>query len=77
MKKQNDYVSGSHHYWTHFWCGLFFGAGIGAWMGWWMFDGGWAVPMTAVVVSLAIAFSCGRWGDRAWHWLIERLPWFP
>ena len=59
-----DYVAGSHHYWMHFWCDLIFGAGLGAWMGWWIFDSGWRLVVTAIVVSLAIAYSCGRWGDR-------------
>jgi len=40
MKKQDDYIAGSYHYWTHFWCGLIFGAGLGVWMGWGIFDSG-------------------------------------
>ena len=75
MKKRDDYIAGSHHYWTHFWCGLIFGAGLGVWVGWWIFDSGWRLVLTAIVASLAIAYSCGRWADRAWHWIIERLPW--
>ncbi len=76
MKKQDDYIAGPHHYWTHFWCGLVFGAGIGTWIGWQIFDSGWLVVVTAIAVSLSTAFSCGRWGDRTWHWIIQRLPWF-
>jgi hypothetical protein len=76
MKKRNDYISDSHHYWTHFWCGLAFGAGLGAWSGWWLFDSGWTVAVMASVAAIVFGYSCGRWGDRAWHWAIERLPWF-
>jgi len=75
MKKQDDYIAGAHHYWTHFWCGLIFGGGVGAWIGWGLFDGGWPLALTAVVVAVATAYSSGRWGDRAWQWMIERLPW--
>lgn len=75
MKKYDHYVAGSHPYWTHFWCGLLLGAGIGAWIGWWGFDECWAVPVTAIAVSLVVAYSCGRWGDQAWDWIIQRLWW--
>jgi hypothetical protein len=75
MKKQDDYIAGSHHSGIHFWCGLVFGGGIGAWVGWSLFDGGWGMAVTAMVISLTFACSCGRWGDRAWQWLLERLHW--
>lgn len=75
MKQCDDYISGAHHYWLHFVCGLLFGAAIGSWIGWQLFDGAWGLGVTATLGSLAAAFSCGRWGDRAWHWMIERLPW--
>jgi len=76
MKKQDDYIAGPHSYWIHFWCGLVFGALLGAWIGWQMFDGGWAIACTAFVTSSAVAYSCGRWGDPAWHWIISRVNWF-
>jgi hypothetical protein len=75
MKKQDDYIAGPHHYRTHFWCGVIFGAGIGYWMGWQIFESGWTILMTAIVVSAVVAYSCGRWGDRAWHWIVKHLPW--
>jgi len=40
MKKQDDHIAGSHHYWTHFWCGVIFGVGVGTWIGWEIFGGG-------------------------------------
>jgi hypothetical protein len=76
MKKKDDYIAGSHHYWTHFFCGLVFGAGMGAWMGWHWFDSREAIVGTTAVVSLVVALSCGRWGDPAWQWIIENLLWF-
>jgi len=76
MNGSNDLWTGPHHFWTHFWCGLIFGAGLGAWTGWQMFDSGWRIVATLVVVALVLAYSCGRWGDRLWRWLIENLWWF-
>jgi hypothetical protein len=73
MKKEDDYVAGPHHYWTHFSCGLVFGALLGLWIGTDFFESGWANLATVAVISVAMAFSCGRWGDRAWQWIIERL----
>jgi hypothetical protein len=75
-KKQDDYIDGPHDYWIHFCCGLVFGAGIGTWIGLQSFDTGWTVIMTAAIISLAVACSCGRWGDRAWRWIIRGLSWF-
>lgn len=65
----------SHHYWTHFWCGFVFGLCAGAWLGWCLFDGGWALVVTVTVTASVVALCCGRWGDRAWHWILERLHW--
>ena len=73
MKQQDDYIAGPHHYWIHFWCGLVFGACIGVLIAWRMFDEGWSITVTSAVVALAVAISCGRWGDRAWHWIIRSL----
>ena len=73
MKKEGDYIAGSHHYWIHFWCGLVFGVGIGICIGCQMFDSGWPIIVTAIVVSLITAYTCGRCGDRAWHWLLQHL----
>ncbi len=79
MKKHDDYIAGPHHYWIHFWCGLVCGAGVGAWRAWigsQIFAAGWLLVVAAIVFSLGTAYSCGRWGDRAWHWILQRLPWF-
>ncbi len=76
MNGSDDYWTGPHHFWTHFWCGLIFGAGLGAWIGWQVFESGWATVATLAVVGLVVARSCGRYGDRFWNGLIERLWWF-
>lgn len=73
MKQQNDKPADSHHYWTHFVFGLIFGAVIGACVGWSLFDSGSEILVMTVVGSLAVAGSCGRWGDRAWQTILE---WF-
>jgi len=75
MRRHEEYLAGPHHGRTHFWCGLIFGAVIGAWVGSWAFEGGRVIAITAVVVAFTIAYSCARWGDPAWHWIIKRLPW--
>ena len=74
-KKHDDYVSGPHDYWIHFWWGLAFGAGIGAWIDWRWFDGGWRGAPALIVVALAAAYACGRWGDRAWQMILALLGW--
>ncbi len=77
MKEQDDYVSGPHHYWIHFGFGAIFGAGIGVCIGWWDFDWtGWRLAAGVAAASIVVAYCCGRWGDRAWEWLIERFWWF-
>jgi hypothetical protein len=76
MNGANDFWTGPHHFWTHFWCGLIFGAGLGAWIGCQVFDSGWRIFATLVVVALVVAYSGGRWGDRFWQWLIGNLWWF-
>ncbi|HWQ91156.1 MAG TPA: hypothetical protein VN673_05760 [Clostridia bacterium] len=75
MKKQDDYVSGPHHYWTHFGLGLVLGAVLGVLIGWQLFTDGWGLGAVVVLTSITAGYSCGRWGDRAWQWIIERLPW--
>ncbi len=76
MKTQDDYVAGPHHFWLHFCCGLVFGAGLGWAFGSWLFDGGWRAIVVAAVVAVGVAYSCGRWGDRAWRWILDSLTWF-
>jgi hypothetical protein len=77
MGKRDDYIAGAHDYWVHFWCGLMFGAGLAVWGGWFGLGmTGWELVVFTTVFSLVIALSCARWGDRAWHWILERLHWF-
>jgi hypothetical protein len=75
MKKHDDYISGPHHFWIHFWCGLVFGGLTSLWIGWSLFESTAVVLIVAGIAALVIAYCCGRWGDAAWQWLIERLPW--
>ena len=76
IMKRDDYIFGSHHFWTHFWCGFIVGAVLGGWISWGLFDSRWIGFALTAVIALIIAFCCGRWGDPAWEWIIERLGWF-
>jgi hypothetical protein len=73
--KKDDYLLGGHHRWVHFWCGLVFGAGLGAWIGWGLFNTAWDVAAIAAATGLVFGLCCGRWGDSAWQWFLERLWW--
>jgi hypothetical protein len=73
MKRREDYVAGSHDYWIHFWCGFFFGAALGVWIGAELFSNGWGLAASSVVSAGLTAYSCGRWGDDAWKWVIKGL----
>jgi hypothetical protein len=75
MKKHDDYILGSQHFWVHFSCGLMFGGLLGAWYSWQLFDSTTFIVIGMVITALVVAYCCGRWGDSAWHWIIERLPW--
>jgi hypothetical protein len=74
--KRDDYIAGGHHFWVHFWCGLVVGAGLGAWISSGLFDSGRARIAMSVTMALVIAFCCGRWGDRAWEWIVGLFWWF-
>ena len=76
MKKHDDYISGPHHFWIHFWCGLVFGGVVCAWISRQLFETRAVVLLSAGIAALAVAYSCGRWGDSAWHWLIRKLQWW-
>ena len=66
MRQHDDYVSGPHHYWTHFVSGFIFGGGLAAWIAGGIFDSGLMILSAALVTGAAVAFSCGRWGERVW-----------
>jgi hypothetical protein len=51
------------------------GAAIGLWIGFNIFESRIAILTTVLIAAVIVAFSCGRWGDRAWYWIIHRLPW--
>jgi hypothetical protein len=72
----NRMALGRHHVWIHFSCGLVFGACVGAWISWNMLDSRWGFIVLTASTALVVAFCCGRWGDSAWEWLLERLWWF-
>lgn len=76
MNPHDDYFNGPHDFWVHFWCGLVFGAVLGPFIFRVIFDSAWTLGASTVVFALATAYSCGRWGDRAWHWIISGLPWW-
>ncbi len=76
MRPQNDYLTGPHDFWVHFWCGLVFGAFLGVWIFGEVLDSAWALGASTVAFALVTAYSCGRWGDRAWHWIISDLIWW-
>ena len=77
MKKHDDYSSDSHHFWMHFGCGLVFGGLISAWISWQFLEGTVPLLVSTSIGALVIAYCCGRWGDSAWGWLLERLRWLP
>ena len=68
------FLEGPHHFWTHFLIGLVFGLGVGAYLSWGLFDEGWKTIALVFTIALGLALACGRWGDRAWHWMLDRLP---
>jgi hypothetical protein len=76
MNGSDDYTTGPHDPRVHFWCGLVFGAVVGTWIGWNIFTGDLGMAAMGAAGACAMAFSCRRWGDRAWHWVLRRLDWF-
>jgi hypothetical protein len=76
MKKHDDYISGPHHFWIHFWCGLLFGGLVSAWISWQFFETRALILVSTGIAAPVIAYCCGRWGDSAWHWLIQKLQWW-
>jgi hypothetical protein len=75
VKHSDDYIAGRHNCRLHFTLGAVMGAAIGIWIGFNIFESRISILLTLFITALVVAFSCGRWGDRAWHWIIHRLPW--
>ena len=76
MKQSDGYADGPHDFWIHFWCGLVFGAVVGFFVCGDVLDSAWALAGGVAIFSVAIAYACGRWGDRAWQRIICGLSWF-
>lgn len=53
---------------------MIFGAGSGFLLGMSLFASGWTLLGMTLVVALIFAFSCHRWGERAWGWAIKHFP---
>jgi hypothetical protein len=75
VKDSADYTAGRHDYGLHLSLGAVMGAAIGLWIGFNIFESRIAILTTVLIAAVIVAFSCGRWGDRAWYWIIHRLPW--
>lgn len=75
MRKRNEYVSGPHDFWSHFVFGLVFGVVASTSFSLWFFESAEFIIATTAAGALVIAYCCARWGDSAWYWLIEHLPW--
>lgn len=73
MKRPNDYLDGPHDFWVHFWLGLVFGAGLGFFVFAELFESAWGLVAGVSAFALGMAYGCGRWGDRAWNWLLSLL----
>jgi hypothetical protein len=73
--KNDDNIADAARFWIHFWCGLIFGGGLGAIISWGAFDSRWAFIASTAAIALVVGYCCGRWGDSAWCWIIEKLPW--
>jgi hypothetical protein len=75
MRDYNNYITGPHNFWMHFAFGLVFGVLVSAWVSVQLFDSASYILGSASIGAVLIAYCCGRWGDSAWHWLIEHLSW--
>ena len=75
MSKHDEYISGPHDSRIYFFCGLVFGAVVSTWISVTIFESAAFILTSAAFGALVIAFCCARWGDSAWYWLIEHLPW--
>jgi hypothetical protein len=69
-------MTGDHHRWTHFVCGLIIGGLLGVWIAWGLFESRWAFLVCAILIAVVVALACARWGDSAWHWLLDRGWWW-
>jgi hypothetical protein len=64
---RDEYIAGRHNFWVHFGCGLVVGPALGAWLFSGTFDSDWALIASTAAIAVVVAFSCGYWGDPAWH----------
>jgi hypothetical protein len=70
----NDgYINGPHNFWIHFLCGFVFGTLISGWLSLQVSESPGFIVIGTFLGALVIAYSCGRWGDSAWHWLLRRV----
>ena len=71
--RNDDYVNGPHNFWIHFICGFVFGTLISGWLSKDIFESPVLLVTSTVMGALVIAYSCARWGDSAWHWVLQRV----
>lgn len=71
--RNEDYIDGPHNFWIHFLCGFVFGSLISGWLSKGIFESPVLLVTGTVTGALVIAYSCARWGDSAWHWLLHRV----
>jgi hypothetical protein len=77
MNREDDYISGPHHYWVHFACGFIFGVVAGWEICRWLFSDNLLGIIGAVVSGFCLGLSCGKWGDRVWKAIFESFWWRP
>jgi len=75
MSKRDEYIAGRHDFRVYFGCGLLFGAVVSTWLSVQLFESAALIVATTALGALTIAYCCARWGDSAWYWLLEHLPW--
>ena len=70
------YINGPHNFWIHFICGIVFGALISGLVSVQIFESPGFLVLGTLSGALVIGYSCGRWGDSAWHWFLRRVALF-
>jgi hypothetical protein len=72
----NGVVDKNSFCWNHFGLGIAFGAGVGTWISWGLFEQVYTFAAATLLISIAVGYSCGRWGERAWEWIVDNFWWF-